>query len=72
MIYPWNDLHKQEGIWETIHTAYNRFLNSIEEETYIWIDLTKEEAKDLPKGHPFTLPSPWVLYGLTRESYEAW
>jgi GNAT superfamily N-acetyltransferase len=64
VIYPWTDLPLQTGLWETVQSVYdNMDKHDSEEEVYIWIDLTKEEAKKLPADHPFTLPTPWILHG---------
>ncbi|MBP1949959.1 GNAT family N-acetyltransferase [Virgibacillus litoralis] len=69
-IYPWNDITSQEGLWETIANDYQQLLNQTEEETYIWMDLTKEQANALPINHQFTLPSPWILYGIDKSNWE--
>lgn len=71
LIYPWDDIATQVGIWETVQAIYDETVDvNQEEETYIWIDLTKEEANRLSKNHPFTLPSPWVLHGVTKDEWE--
>ncbi|EQB37828.1 hypothetical protein M948_04495 [Virgibacillus sp. CM-4] len=61
--YPWNDITRQAGLWETITYAYRKLCRRTKKPTFIWIDLTKEEAKALPANHAFELPSPWILYG---------
>ncbi|QBP41265.1 GNAT family N-acetyltransferase [Paenisporosarcina antarctica] len=66
-VYPWNDLMEQEGLWETIATAYRKLADYVVYETYIWMDLTKEATQSLPSDHPFVLPSSWILYGINRE-----
>lgn len=71
LVYPWNDLHLQTGIWETTQSVYEDIVKeNPNEQTYIWVDLTKEAASQLPKNHSFTLPSPWVLHGITKEKWE--
>lgn len=65
-IYPWSDLTSQPGLWETISNEYRKLAKQTKGDTYIWIDLTKEESQALPSGHQFELPSPWILYGLNR------
>lgn len=70
-IYPWDDFTEQPGLWETISSAYRKMSAEVEEESYIWMDLTKEQAQSLPDGHSFKLPSPWILYGISREALEA-
>lgn len=62
-VYPWSDIASQQGIWETISNDYRKLAKQTEGNTYIWIDLTKEEADSLPANHKFKLPSPWILYG---------
>lgn len=69
-IYPWDDLMDQSGLWETISKAYQELLGNEEEESYIWMDLTKQQVASLPKNHPFTLPSPWILHGTSRNATE--
>ncbi|WP_077324706.1 GNAT family N-acetyltransferase [Virgibacillus siamensis] len=66
VIYPWSDLSDQEGLWETISRDYRQLANQTGEETYIWMDLTKEEAQTLPADHAFILKSPWILYGKNK------
>ncbi|WP_042220578.1 GNAT family N-acetyltransferase [Oceanobacillus manasiensis] len=63
VIYPWEDLHQQEGLWETITHGYKQLTKKTGEDTYVWMDLTKQEVANLPSNHPFTLPSPWILFG---------
>ncbi|TMW70309.1 GNAT family N-acetyltransferase [Alteribacter natronophilus] len=63
-IYPWNDFTGQPGLWETITQDYRKLAaEHTDEETYVWMDLTKEGVKSLPAEHPFRLPSPWILHG---------
>lgn len=66
-IYPWCDLTEQPGLWETISEAYRMLAADTEDETFIWLDLTKEQAHSLPNTHRFSLPSPWVLYGNSKQ-----
>ncbi|MFD2630546.1 GNAT family N-acetyltransferase [Oceanobacillus kapialis] len=66
VIYPWNDMVHQEGLWETISDNYQQLAMQTMEATYVWMDLTKEEAKLLPDNHPFTLASPWILFGTAK------
>ncbi|MFD2045476.1 GNAT family N-acetyltransferase [Ornithinibacillus salinisoli] len=70
VIYPWNDMTEQVGLWETITADYKKLLQQNGEETYIWMDLSKEEASSLPSNHQFTLPSPWILYGMNKEKWD--
>jgi hypothetical protein len=71
LVYPWDDIHKQRGIWETVQHVYDHDMEDhAEEETYIWVDLTEAEAARLPENHPFELPSPWILHGVTKEDWE--
>ncbi|QDI90386.1 GNAT family N-acetyltransferase [Salicibibacter halophilus] len=66
VVYPWSDHWSQKGLWETVAAAYRTFRAQTREDTYIWIDLTKEEVNLLPADHPFALPSPWILYGMNH------
>ncbi|GAB3793408.1 GNAT family N-acetyltransferase [Virgibacillus kimchii] len=68
-VYPWDDITSQKGLWETISRDYRDFAAQNEEETYIWMDLTKEEAKQLPAGHAFELPDPWILFGTKTKAW---
>nr|WP_246593728.1 GNAT family N-acetyltransferase [Evansella tamaricis] len=36
-------------------------------ESFIWLDLTKDEVQRLPQEHPFEVPPAWVLYGVRKE-----
>ncbi|WP_174616058.1 GNAT family N-acetyltransferase [Virgibacillus ihumii] len=65
-IYPWSDLTDQKGLWETISRDYRQLAKQTGEETYIWMDLTKEEVQTLPADHDFILESPWILHGISR------
>ncbi|GAA0594873.1 hypothetical protein GCM10009001_08750 [Virgibacillus siamensis] len=65
-VYPWSDLTDQKGLWETISRDYRHLAEQIGEETYIWMDLTKEEVQTLPADHAFILKSPWILHGVNR------
>jgi len=66
-VYPWNDVMEQKGLWETIAAAYQKLANTVEDETFIWMDLSMEATQSLPIDHPFDLPSPWILYGINKE-----
>jgi len=68
IVYPWSDFMNQPGFFETLD--YN--LKTIRSENRIlWVDLTKEEVETLPSGHPFRLPSPWILHGMyTNRKHE--
>lgn len=61
VVYPWNDLAEQKGLWETISAAFKK-LEKTDEEMFIWMDLTHQQVQSLPDTHSFTLPSPWILY----------
>ncbi|MFD2759784.1 GNAT family N-acetyltransferase [Lentibacillus juripiscarius] len=68
-IYPWSDITEQNGLWETVEDDYREFSRQTDGDTYIWMDLTKEEADSLPSNHPFDLPSPWILYGTAKAAW---
>ncbi|PAV28065.1 GNAT family N-acetyltransferase [Virgibacillus profundi] len=69
-VYPWSDITKQAGLWETIANDYHQLVEQTADETYIWMDLTKEEVQSLPGDHKFTLPSPWILHGMERKKWK--
>ncbi|WP_088005517.1 GNAT family N-acetyltransferase [Indiicoccus explosivorum] len=66
-VYPWDDVMQQDGLWETVDEAYRQLAETAKGETRIWMDLSEEAASSLPENHPFTLPSPWMLYGAQTE-----
>ncbi|RNF39001.1 GNAT family N-acetyltransferase [Planococcus salinus] len=70
VIYPWDDLAQQEGLWETVTFAHRKLQEGIEETSYIWMDLHEQAVSSLPDSHPFDLPSPWILYGTDKSRYE--
>ena len=67
-IYPWNDLAEQPGLWETIASAHKEMADEINDDVFIWMDLTTETTQSLPEDHPFKLPSPWILHGTGRNA----
>ncbi|RIU91948.1 GNAT family N-acetyltransferase [Oceanobacillus picturae] len=70
-IYPWDDIDQQEGLWETITADYKQLTQKrTVEDTYVWMDLTPSEVDKLPDYHPFELPSPWILFGISRKSWQ--
>ncbi|MFC2949797.1 GNAT family N-acetyltransferase [Virgibacillus sediminis] len=71
-VYPWSDFMKQPGLWETISLDFNQLKEQTGgESTYIWMDMTKQEASTLPDDHSFNLPSPWILYGIDRPKWQS-
>ncbi len=68
-IYPWNDITSPKGLWETISNAYHKLAKQTDGDTYIWMDLTKEAVQFLPPAHKFELPSPWILYGIDKQTW---
>ncbi|QKY68650.1 GNAT family N-acetyltransferase [Lentibacillus sp. CBA3610] len=68
-VYPWHDMAEQRGLWETIAADYRKLKTLTDDETYIWMDLTKEEIQTLPAGHPFELPTPWILHGMDKATW---
>lgn len=69
VVYPWDDISSQKGFWETISNDYHKLKNQTEGDTYIWLDVTREQAQSLPMNHQFELPSPWILYGIDKENW---
>jgi len=70
-IYPWEDLMEQKGLWETVSADYKKLASQTDDETYVWVDFTKEQVRSLPDRHGFQLPSPWLLYGIWRSESNA-
>lgn len=67
VVYPWNDLMTQQGLWETVANDFNELKKKYGDDTYIWTDFTREVVQTLPENHTFQLDSPWMLYGIERE-----
>lgn len=65
-IYPFDDVMGQPGLWDTIAHAQQQLASELNKEIHIWMDLTKQQAAELPDNHPFALPSPWILFGKGR------
>lgn len=71
VIYPWNDITNQNGLWETISQEYHDFSKQYSDiKTYIWIDLMEEEVNYLPENHSFQLTSPWILHGIHKSNWK--
>jgi len=66
VVYPFDDLMEQPGLWETISFARQELAADLNQDTHIWMDLTKQQTAALPDSHPFVIPSPWVLFGKSR------
>lgn len=64
--YPWEDILDQPGLWATVARDYNALRNETNEASYMWLDMPKTQAQSLPEGHNWTLPSPWILYGIDK------
>ncbi|WP_033541369.1 GNAT family N-acetyltransferase [Planococcus sp. CAU13] len=65
-IYPFDDLMVQNALWDTISFAHKELAQKLPGGARIWMDLTKQQAAQLPDNHPFSLPSPWILFGKGR------
>lgn len=65
-IYPWDDIMKQPGFWETISMAQDQLSKKVKTNALLWMDLSPDQVSALPGQHPFELPSPWLLYGIDR------
>lgn len=63
VIYSWDDLLSQPGLWETMSMAQLELSIKVKTNPSIWIDLSPSQVQSLPNNHPFELPSPWLLYG---------
>lgn len=68
VIYPWDDITEQPGLWETITKAQQQLEKRLKTDVFIWMDLSKQTVNKLPDNHPFDLPSPWTLYAAYREA----
>ncbi|ANU26152.1 GNAT family N-acetyltransferase [Planococcus versutus] len=66
VVYPWDDISYQAGLWETISLAQSKLSEQVKTNPFIWMDLTPSQVSQLPSNHPFDLPSPWLLYGIDR------
>ncbi|MBM7634756.1 GNAT family N-acetyltransferase [Geomicrobium sediminis] len=62
VVYPFQDLFNQSGLWATITHAHNDSQSQFEEDVHVWVDITNDQMAKLPNQHPFDLPSPWNLY----------
>ncbi|WP_368646023.1 GNAT family N-acetyltransferase [Alkalibacterium putridalgicola] len=67
VVYPWSDFMEQSGLFRTIQEKL-KMAQQKDRETVIWWDLSEAEAALLPTDHPFDLPSPWILHGLSKEA----
>lgn len=65
-IYPFGDVMEQDGLWDTISFARDELSKEFPPGLRIWMDLTKQQAASLPDNHPFSMPSPWILFGKSR------
>ena len=65
-IYPFDDIMEQSGLWDTVSLAQEELTSKYSSDVRVWMDLTKQQAARLPVDHPFTLPSPWILFGKGR------
>lgn len=68
VVYPWDDITKQAGLWKTITEVQQQFVKQFKNDVFIWMDLTEDAVCTLPHNHPFELPSPWTLHGVYRNS----
>lgn len=69
-VYPFEDLFHRKGLWETIAEAQRDLQNQCpDEEVLVWIDIPASIIDQLPENHPFVLDSPWLLYGIDRDTW---
>ncbi|ALS79473.1 MULTISPECIES: GNAT family N-acetyltransferase [Planococcus] len=66
IVYPWDDLMEQAGLWETVSLAQRELSETVKAKALLWIDLSPSQVSALPTHHMFNLPSPWLLYGVNR------
>ncbi|SEQ27368.1 GNAT family N-acetyltransferase [Piscibacillus halophilus] len=62
VVYLWDDLFKQPGLWETIFETHKLFQQQYGEDTMIRTDLTDASRKDT-NDEAFEIQDPWVLHG---------
>lgn len=67
VVYPWHDFMDQTGLFNTIQQSLIH-VQQHDSETTLWWDLSETDAALLPAHHPFDLPSPWMLHGLSKEA----
>lgn len=67
VVYPWQDFMEQPGLFNTIEQSLLHAKKN-DSETILWWDYTETDVTSLPSDHPFDLPSPWVLHGLSKEA----
>lgn len=70
IVYPWEDIFEQSGLWRTVAHDYKQLQEQTHGETYIWYDMSKQQAETLPEDHHWHLPSPWILFGMDRITWE--
>ncbi|MER2063295.1 MAG: GNAT family N-acetyltransferase [Alkalibacterium sp.] len=68
VVYPWHDFMEQPGLFKTIQLELEAAQEN-NSKTKVWWDLSETEAALLPTAHPFDLPSPWILHGLSKEAF---
>ncbi|KMK76242.1 GNAT family N-acetyltransferase [Alkalihalobacillus pseudalcaliphilus] len=66
VLYPYDNVFSEPGLWETVDYYYARQLQEQENETRVWVDLTEEQVAQLVPEHTFEWPSPWILHGKRR------
>ncbi|MFD1067264.1 GNAT family N-acetyltransferase [Oceanobacillus locisalsi] len=70
-VYPYEDLFQRPGLWETIVQAQKDLQNQCPDETvHVWMDIPASIIHQLPEDHPFELDSPWLLYGMDRNTWK--
>lgn len=67
VVYAWHDFMDQPGLFKTIQQSLEKAQLG-DSATKVWWDLSEKEATTLPVGHPFELPSPWILHGLSTDA----
>ncbi|TFB24309.1 GNAT family N-acetyltransferase [Filobacillus milosensis] len=62
VIYLWDDVFEQPGLWETILETYKEFQQNYGDDTKIWIDLT-DESRQKTNEDAFEFQDAWILHG---------
>ncbi|MGP4073199.1 GNAT family N-acetyltransferase [Piscibacillus sp. B03] len=63
VVYLWNDMFKQPGLWETVFEVHELFKEKYGEDIKIRTDLTDVSRKDT-HDDAFEIQDPWVLHGI--------
>ncbi|WP_188206638.1 GNAT family N-acetyltransferase [Alkalibacillus aidingensis] len=63
VIYLWDDLFDQPGLWNTLDETLVDFKETFGDETYIRLDVPDETYEKIPNKDAFEFQDPWILHG---------